>query len=238
MTEITMSVAIATAATLAALFLLALRLQIQGRRPVLDLTQRWAASSTRTSSVALVLLCALAAFSMQHTVAIEAVATGSETAARRLAIHSSSHAPARDNHRDPATAQALASLQSYADTLDGSSESIAPKSTAPVAASTDPLPEVDTMIAKLVARLEKQPDDVKGWKMLGWSYLNTGKPVDAASAYERALKLDSRDAEISKGLEEARTAQALLGSSPASTPTASSNADGNNADKSNAAGGR
>jgi len=68
------------------------------------------------------------------------------------------------------------------------------------------LPEVDTMIAKLVARLESQPDDVKGWKMLAWSYLNTDRPQDAARAYETALKLDPGDTETTKGLEAAKLA--------------------------------
>ena len=61
------------------------------------------------------------------------------------------------------------------------------------------LPDVDTMITKLVVRLEKQPNDVKGWKMLGWSYLNTARPEEAARAYETALKLEPGDNEIRKG---------------------------------------
>jgi cytochrome c-type biogenesis protein CcmH len=63
------------------------------------------------------------------------------------------------------------------------------------------------MIGKLSARLERQPDDVNGWKMLGWSYLNMDRPADAVKAYEKALKLEPGDAEIKKALEQATTAQ-------------------------------
>src|SRR5690349_13007110 len=35
------------------------------------------------------------------------------------------------------------------------------------------LPDVSTMIDRLAARLEQAPDDVRGWRMLGWSYFNT-----------------------------------------------------------------
>lgn len=217
MTEPTVSIAIATVATTLAILLLALRLKVHGRRPFLDLTQRWAASSNLTFGVVVTLLCAAAAHGFTRTVSTEAIPAVAMSAPDGATNKPSPHAAAVDDRSDPATAQALASLQSYANTLDGAQQSNAGAAPdAPPAA----LPEVNTMIAKLVARLEKQPDDVKGWKMLGWSYLNTGKPLDAAGAYERALKLDPRDDEIAKGLEEARTAQASPMSNTPATPIA------------------
>ena len=82
------------------------------------------------------------------------------------------------------------------------------------------LPDVNTMIAKLVARLEKQPNDVKGWKMLGWSYLNTDRPEEAATAYETALKLEPSDLEIKKALDQAKSAARTPPSDPETSPTA------------------
>jgi cytochrome c-type biogenesis protein CcmH len=79
------------------------------------------------------------------------------------------------------------------------------------------------MIAKLVARLEKDPSDVNGWKMLGWSYLNTDKPDEAAKAYESALKLQPDNMEIKKALERAKSAQVAAVNPPSdsmSQPTA------------------
>ena len=83
-------------------------------------------------------------------------------------------------------------LRAYADEIDANRQSTA--ATPPAPGSVE-LPDVNTMIAKLIARLEKQPNDVKGWKMLGWSYLNTDRPEEAATAYETALKLEPSDLE-------------------------------------------
>ncbi|WP_157135443.1 tetratricopeptide repeat protein [Hyphomicrobium sp. 802] len=112
---------------------------------------------------------------------------------------------ATDGNIEPDTAQAFADLRAYAaDTNSGASS----KAVASPDNTSTALPDVDTMIAKLIARLEKQPNDVNGWKMLGWSYLNTGRPGDAATAYETALKLQPGDTTLKKALDEAHAAQA------------------------------
>lgn len=72
------------------------------------------------------------------------------------------------------------------------------------AADSKALPDVDTMIAQLAARLESAPEDVKGWRMLGWSYFNTGHYEEAASAYAKAAKLDPGSAEIKRAYDEAK----------------------------------
>jgi cytochrome c-type biogenesis protein CcmH len=51
------------------------------------------------------------------------------------------------------------------------------------------LPDVDTMIDRLAARLQSQPDDAEGWRMLGWSYFHVQRPSQAAEAYARAVAL-------------------------------------------------
>lgn len=66
------------------------------------------------------------------------------------------------------------------------------------------LPDVDTMIARLAARLEQAPDDVEGWRTLGWSYLNTNRARDAVTAYERAASLAPARTDIAEALQQAR----------------------------------
>ncbi|MCB2141558.1 MAG: hypothetical protein KDE02_00170, partial [Rhodobacteraceae bacterium] len=58
--------------------------------------------------------------------------------------------------------------------------------TAAAMAPAAPLADVDTMIARLAERLEADPDNLDGWKMLGWSYAGTSRFEDAAGAYARA----------------------------------------------------
>lgn len=57
-------------------------------------------------------------------------------------------------------------------------------------------PDIQQMVASLAERLQKQPDDVNGWKMLGRSYMTLGNYGAAAEAYDRAVQLESaRNAE-------------------------------------------
>jgi cytochrome c-type biogenesis protein CcmH len=67
------------------------------------------------------------------------------------------------------------------------------------------LPDVDTMIGRLAKRLQEKPNDPEGWKMLGWSYLATQKYPEAVAAYQKAVALNPKDADIHAALGEART---------------------------------
>jgi len=83
------------------------------------------------------------------------------------------------------------------------------------------LPDVDTMIERLAARLETTPDDVRGWRMLGWSYFHTGRFEQATTAFARAVELDPNSAELRLSYEEAKTKAAENSNSGAgSTPDA------------------
>lgn len=48
--------------------------------------------------------------------------------------------------------------------------------------------QIETMVARLAARLEQNPDDPKGWAMLAHSYRVLGRHAEAAKAYERMGK--------------------------------------------------
>lgn len=63
------------------------------------------------------------------------------------------------------------------------------------------LPTVEEMTRRLAARLARNPDDVDGWRTLGWSYLNIGRFDDAVAAYDKAIErapgtIDLRDGRI------------------------------------------
>lgn len=111
----------------------------------------------------------------------------------------------------------LARLKDY-------TRSIETKEPTSTAAAADLLPDVNTMIDRLAARLETAPQDIKGWQMLGWSYLNTGQYQQAASAYARAAALDPNSAEIKRSYEEAKAKAS--GSDNLQTASSQTAADG------------
>jgi len=65
------------------------------------------------------------------------------------------------------------------------------------------------MVAKLARRLEKEPDDLAGWLMLGRSQTALGQYPLAVRAYQRADRLEGgRNAEAVLGIAEAMLLQA------------------------------
>ena len=70
------------------------------------------------------------------------------------------------------------------------------------------LDDVDTMISRLEERLKTNPTDGEGFRTLGWSYQNTGKPTQAVSAYAKAVALLPKRADIHAGYGEALVAAA------------------------------
>ena len=73
-----------------------------------------------------------------------------------------------------------------------------PRSAAIAAAPADAAhdgADVQAMIVQLETQLRQTPEDVNGWRMLGWSYFQTGRFADAAEAYGRAATLEPTNAE-------------------------------------------
>jgi|TARA_R100001244_G_scaffold86820_5_gene66424 cytochrome c-type biogenesis protein CcmH len=64
-------------------------------------------------------------------------------------------------------------------------------------------PSVDEVIAGLEKKLQDNPDDAESWRMLGWSYFETGKFAESATAMKRATTLDPDNAEYWSMLGEA-----------------------------------
>ena len=211
MTQLFLSISIGTAATVLAMLLLLLRFKFQGRKPLLAFTQSWLAASTRTCGLALLVLSAVAAYCFARIPAYERGETSRILAFSEYPSTPSTHGKVSDAEENSSEPQALAALRAYSDKIDTDRQTT---SDMPAASEATTLPDVDAMLSKLVARLEKQPDDVKGWKMLGWSYFNLEKPADAVRAYETALKLAPGDREIEKRLEQAKAAQSAVTGSP------------------------
>ncbi len=178
-------IVVGTAATLLLALLILIRLRVNGHHPLLTLGRRWAAAPETTSAGVLALMA---------TAALSAFAAVSEMPAQSTTGMAAHNPPAPSAFE---TDEDLAALRSYASTIDTPAHATAP---------AESLPGVEQMIAKLKARLEENPADVKGWKMLGWSYLNTGQPAEAARAYEAAQKLSPADAEIKAALSAALSA--------------------------------
>ncbi|WP_221240686.1 TPR domain-containing protein [Sphingomonas sp. R3G7C] len=69
--------------------------------------------------------------------------------------------------------------------------------------SPEPSPVVDDTIARMEQRLKDDPEDVQGWRMLGWAYFQNERYKDAARALRRATWLDADHAETFSFLGEA-----------------------------------
>lgn len=54
-------------------------------------------------------------------------------------------------------------------------------------------PDIGAMVTSLAARLDRQPDDINGWKMLGRSHMTLGNFSDAVVAFQKAIELESAE---------------------------------------------
>ncbi|MEE9327006.1 MAG: c-type cytochrome biogenesis protein CcmI [Cocleimonas sp.] len=71
----------------------------------------------------------------------------------------------------------------------------------------DGTPDIDTMVAGLQKKLEAEPDNAKGWYMLGRSYMVLKRYPDAVKAYENALKAKPNAANIMLSLADSMAMQ-------------------------------
>lgn len=191
-----------TAAAVIGLLLFLLRLTINGRRPLLTLTRWWVAAPATTSGFVLALLTGIAVSAFATVPAMPDLASS-------MAMPDNPTSDGLDGDVE------LAALSKYAGAID-----VAPQPAHPEVKQSS-MPGVDEMIDKLAARLAEQPNDVRGWKMLGWSYLNTGRADEAVRAYEAALRLVPGDRDIAAGLEAAKAARTASDPSARDEPSAS-----------------
>ena len=84
-----------------------------------------------------------------------------------------------------------------------SAQTALPPDHPPIDAQAGGLPSVEDMITRLARRLEREPGNAEGWRMLGWSYANTGRFTDAITAYAKAIALQPDAAEFHAAYGEA-----------------------------------
>ncbi len=70
------------------------------------------------------------------------------------------------------------------------------------------LPDVETMVARVRARLAENPDDLRGWAILGRSLASLGRYAESADAFDQAIRLSEGDAELYGAKAEAMIAAA------------------------------
>ncbi len=98
---------------------------------------------------------------------------------------------------EPDDGEMLTQLSDYA-------RSIGSERSPSLTTAAELLPDVNAMIERLAARLEITPQDLEGWRMLGWSYFHTERYEQAATAFKRALELDPSSAELKLSYDEAK----------------------------------
>lgn len=83
--------------------------------------------------------------------------------------------------------------------------------------NADGTPDIDTMVALLQKKMEKNPDNAKGWYMLGRSYMVLKRYSEAAKSFERSLEVKPDSAEIMLALADslAMTNEGTISGRPA-----------------------
>lgn len=79
----------------------------------------------------------------------------------------------------------------------------APAASADQSAAAGGSGDVDQMINGLAAKLQQNPKDAEGWRMLGWSYFNRQRYQDSADAYGKAMALDPSNLDFKSSYAEA-----------------------------------
>jgi cytochrome c-type biogenesis protein CcmH len=100
------------------------------------------------------------------------------------------------------TTIALAALATLGSVGAGAWFSTAPPPPPQVARGGPDRDEIVRRVQALETRLQRQPDDVDGLKMLGRSYIALGRLMDAVSVYSQAAQLAPNDKEIRGALAE------------------------------------
>jgi cytochrome c-type biogenesis protein CcmH len=72
--------------------------------------------------------------------------------------------------------------------MGGQSAPVAANAAAP-AAEAQAAGEVATLVAGLERKMQENPSDPEGWRMLGWSYFQVSRFADSAAAYAKAVAL-------------------------------------------------
>lgn len=78
----------------------------------------------------------------------------------------------------------------------------APQAAQPQASVNDGAGQVEAIITKLQARLQANPKDAEGWRMLGWVQFKSQRFAASAEAYAKALEIDPANIEYKSAYAE------------------------------------
>ena len=81
-------------------------------------------------------------------------------------------------------------------TMFNSKQAAAKEVDAQVPRKADGTPDIDALVVRLQKKMEADPQNAKGWAMLGRSYMVLKRYSESAKAYERALKLQPESVNI------------------------------------------
>lgn len=87
----------------------------------------------------------------------------------------------------------------------------APEAPAPGGTTAPTQAQIEGMVNRLATRLQTQPDDAAGWRMLARSYETLGRFDEAVQAYQRLMQLQPPDADlltdyaVTLGMSQGRT---------------------------------
>ena len=76
---------------------------------------------------------------------------------------------------------------------------------APPPAASQARPDMGTIVARVEAlerRLEANPDDLDGWKMLGRSFMSLNRPREAVGAWSRAAQIAPSDPDVRSAIAQ------------------------------------
>jgi cytochrome c-type biogenesis protein CcmH len=79
----------------------------------------------------------------------------------------------------------------------------APPHSQPQGGSMQDLPPMEDLVKGLAAKLQEQPDDLQGWIMLGRSYMAMNDPSAAINAFDRAMEINDKSADLLLAYAEA-----------------------------------
>ena len=85
--------------------------------------------------------------------------------------------------------------------------------------SANAVPDLNTIVAQLAARVEQRPDDLEGWRLYARSLVGMRRFADAVAAYQRATTLAPKDADLWSQMAEAQITAAAGSVTPAARQT-------------------
>ncbi len=139
----------------------------------------------------------------------DAEAAKTEIARRLLAVAEAQETEGAKSGVAGLTGAALIGVAAFAVSLAGYSYTGSPtlpdQPKSERAAQAEANPDLSNLVGQVEKQLEKTPDDLRGWSVLGPAYMRLRRFSDAAEAFRRAVALAPKNADLQTALGEAIT---------------------------------